>query len=52
MDLLLFLKMNIPQGFLAFFLFINDQIITYDINIKAIIIPGIIPAINNFAIDS
>ena len=34
------------------FLFIKDQIITYDINIKAIIIPGIIPAINNFAIDS
>ena len=34
------------------FLLINDQIITYDINISAIIIPGIIPAINNFAIDS
>ena len=34
------------------FLFIKDQIITYDINIKAIMIPGIIPAINNFAIDS
>ena len=34
------------------FLLIKDQTITYSINIIAIIMPGIIPAINNFAMDS
>ena len=35
-----------------FFLLIIDYIITYDIKISAIIIPGIIPAIKSLAIDS
>ena len=34
------------------FLLISDQTITYNINIIAIIMPGIIPAINSFAMDS
>ena len=53
LDLLIFSKKENSSGILGIsFLLINDQIITYDMKISAIIIPGIIPAINNFAMDS
>ena len=52
-DLLIFSKNEYSSIIFGIsFLLINDQIITYDIKIKAIIIPGIIPAMNNFAMDS
>ena len=53
LDLLIFSKNEYSSRIFGIsFLLIKDQIITYDMNIRAIIIPGIIPAINNFAIDS
>ncbi len=52
-DLLIFSeKEKICRLFGIKLLFKIDQITTYDMNINAIIIPGNIPAINNFAIES
>ena len=52
-DLFIFSKKEYSSRIFGIsFLLIKDQIITYDINISAIIIPGIIPAMNNFAMDS
>ena len=46
------IKVKFSNDFGIIFLFIEDQIITYSMNIIAIIIPGKIPAINSFAMDS
>ena len=53
LDLFIFSKIEYSSIILGIcFLLIKDQKITYDIKIRAIIIPGKIPAINNFAMDS
>ena len=53
LDLLIFSKKECSSRIFGMsFLLIKDQMITYDIKINAIMIPGTIPAINNFAIDS